>query len=70
MWRDKGSPRLPPVVLARPGGRVIGLKAAKVLGIGAFLLAFKNFVFLLLVPFIWIGNKIRALFRKPEAGDT
>ncbi|VVB44482.1 hypothetical protein RHAL1_01273 [Beijerinckiaceae bacterium RH AL1] len=49
---------------------VIGLKAAKVIGIGAFLLAFKKFFFLLLVPFIWVGNKIRALFRKRETGDS
>ena len=40
------------------------------LGIGAFILAFKKLFLLLLVPVFWVWNRIKALFRKQEAGES
>ena len=48
---------------------MIGLKAAKVAGFGALLLLFKKFFLVLLVPFIWLGNKMKALFRRRDTTE-
>ena len=48
---------------------VIGLKAAKVAGFGALLLLLKKFFVVLLVPFIWLSSKMKALFRRRNQAD-
>jgi uncharacterized membrane-anchored protein len=42
----------------------LGVKLLKAGGIAAFLIGFKKLAFLLLIPFIWVGKKVKEAFSK------